>query len=450
VIVNDGQAANNTVTRTFTVSVNPINDVPTLDAPNPIEINEDAPLQTVTLTGISAGPTNEGTQPLTLTATSSNPALIPDPVVRYTSPNSAGTLLFRASADGFGTTLITVSVNDGQGANNAVTRTFAVTVDPINDLPNLDTPNPVTVNEDATLQTVSLTGISAGPANEGSQPLTVSATSSDPALIPDPPFVSYSSPDSTGTLFFRPNADAFGTATITVTVNDGQSANNLVTRSFTVAVNPVNDLPTLDAPNPATVNEDAATQTVGLTGIGAGPANESSQPLTVTAFSSNPALIPTLLVAYPPGSSTGSLTFRPNPDAFGTATISVVVNDGQFSNNTITQTFTIAVNPINDPPTLDGINPLTISRNAPQQTVNLTGISGGPANESQAVTVVAFSSDTTLIPDPVVSYTAPNITGSLTFTPIVGASGTAIITVTVNDGAGLNNAVIRTFQVSVL
>ena len=42
-------------------------------------------------------------------------------------------------------------------------------------------------------------------------------------------------------------ANAFGTATITVTVNDGQRANNTIARTFTVTVNAVNDPPTLDA-----------------------------------------------------------------------------------------------------------------------------------------------------------------------------------------------------------
>ena len=45
---------------------------------------------------------------------------------------------------------------------------------------------------------------------------------------------------------------------------------------------------------------------------------------------------------------------------------------------------------------------------------------------------------------------APNTTGSLTFTPVINANGTATVTVTVNDGGTSNNIVTRTFTVTVL
>jgi hypothetical protein len=44
-------------------------------------------------------------------------------------------------------------------------------------------------------------------------------------------------------LSFTPAANAVGTATITVTVNDGQAENNLTTRSFEVTINPVASSP---------------------------------------------------------------------------------------------------------------------------------------------------------------------------------------------------------------
>ena len=43
-----------------------------------------------------------------------------------------------------------------------------------------------------------------------------------------------------------------------------------------------------------------------------------------------------------------------------------------------------------------------------------------------------------LIPNPTVTYTSPNATGSLAYTPVANAYGTAIITVTVTD-AGLDD-----------
>jgi len=61
----------------------------------------------------------------------------------------------------------------------------------------------------------------------------------------------------------------------------------------------------------------------------------------------------------------------------------VEVDDGGAANNVITRTFTVTVNSVNDAPTLDTLANTTINENASQQTVNLTGISSGAANETQ-------------------------------------------------------------------
>ena len=135
--------------------------------------------------------------------------------------------------------------------------------------------------------------------------------------------------------------------------------------------------------------------------------------------------------------------------AYGSATITVTVNDGGASNNIISRTFTVTVNPVNQPPTLNALANVTINENAGLQTVNLSGITSGATNEVQTLTVTASSSNTGLIPTPTVTYTSPNTTGSITFTPATNAYGSATITVTVNDGGASNNLVSRSFTVTV-
>ena len=135
------------------------------------------------------------------------------------------------------------------------------------------------------------------------QQLSVTAVSDNTGLIPDPT-VTYSSADSTGTLKFTPVADQFGTATITVTVEDGGLDNNLATpgdngvinRTFSVMVAPINDEPTLDALSDININEDDPEQTVNLTGITAG--DGEVQQLSVTSVSDNTGLIPDPTVTY--------------------------------------------------------------------------------------------------------------------------------------------------------
>jgi len=446
VTVNDGQAASNTISRTFTVTVNAINDAPTLNVLSNLTINQNSGAQIVSLSGISSGVTNEA-QTLTITATSSNPTLIPNPSITYTSPNATGTLTFTPAANLSGSAVITVAVNDGQTSNNSISRTFTVTVNATTAAPGLNTPADVTINEDAAQQTVALSGISSGVTNS-SPTITITAASSNPSLIPTPTVV-YTSPGATGSLKFTPTVNLFGSAIITVTVNNGLASNNITSRTFTVTVNPVNDTPTLNSLANVSINEDAGVQTVSLTGISTGATNEI-QALTVTASSSNPALIPTPTVAYTSPNSTGSLSFAPASNLSGSAVITVTVNDGQASSNVISRTFTVTVNPVNDVPTLDPLADLSISEDAGLQTVSLRGISTGATNETQTLTITASSSNPTLIPNPSITYTSPNSSGSMTFTPGANTSGSAVITVNVNDGQAANNLISRTFTVTVI
>ena len=75
-------------------------------------------------------------------------------------------------------------------------------------------------------QTVNLTGITAGGGE--TQVLSITAVGDNTGLVPDPT-VTFDGQSSTGTLKFTPVADQFGTATITVTVEDGGLDNDLGT-----------------------------------------------------------------------------------------------------------------------------------------------------------------------------------------------------------------------------
>ncbi len=125
-----------------------------------------------------------------------------------------------------------------------------------------------------------------------------------------------------------------------------------------MTVNAVNQPPTLDAISNLTTNENSGLQTVNLSGITPGPANESSQTVTITATSSNPSVVPNPTVNYTNPNATGTLAFTPVTNMFGTATVTVVVQDnGGTANggvNATTNTFTVTINAVNQPPTFHG------------------------------------------------------------------------------------------------
>jgi len=210
------------------------------------------------------------------------------------------------------------------------------------------------------------------------------------------------------------------------------------------------------------LNEDAGTQSIDLSQITT--EGGISHPLSVTAQSSNLSLILDPQVNYEASDDTRSLVFTPASEQSGMATITIFVTDGGADhllettedNRTIELKFDVTVNPENDDPELDELVDLLLAENAPEQTVNLSGISAG-GDESQSLQVTATSSNTALIPDPSVVYTSADATSSLVFTPVTDQTGTATITVTVEDGGldgnlatTVDNAIItRTFDVTV-
>jgi hypothetical protein len=240
-----------------------------------------------------------------------------------------------------------------------------------------------------------------------------------------------------GSLSFAPLAEAYGVATIVVTVTDGLSE---TVRSFQVTVTPVNDAPTLDPIADLMIKEDAGLQIVDLTGMGPGPLE--TQLIAVTAASTDTWLLPHPAVNYQSPDATGTLTFASQPDRFGTARVVVTVTDGL---SRTARSFQVTVNPVNDPPTLDPLPDLEIGQGAGPQTVDLTGITAGPL-ETQALSVTAASDNAALISHPVVTYTSPNGSGALGFMPLPDRWGTAVIAVTVTDGLA---ETVRSFQVTV-
>lgn len=448
VTVDDGGSANNLVSQTFTVTVIDVNQPPTLGQPNNITINQSAPPQTINLTGITSGAGNE-VQTLVVSATSSNPDLIPHPTVNYVSPNTTGQLTLQPVSNQAGTAIVTVTVDDGGTSNNLVALTFTATVTDSNVRPTINTISNRTINENAGEQSITLAGISSGSTNE-LQPLTVTATCSNPALIPNP-VVNYTSPDATGTLLFEPVMYAYGTATITVTVNDGGTANNTRSRSFTVTVRSVNQPPTLEPIGNMVVaggTEAIGSVTVALSGITSGAPNEN-QTLTVRAVSGNPAVLPNPTVNYRSPNTEGTLALSPVAGKFGTATVTVTVNDGGASNNIVSQVFTVTVVPPNNPPTLDALANLSLSENSGLQHVDLSGITSGLADGVATITVTAESSNPDLVPHPIVDYSSPDTVGSLSFAPATDSFGIAIITVTVNNGQAYNSTYSQSFAVTI-
>ena len=176
--------------------------------------------------------------------------------------------------------------------------------------------------------------------------------------------------------------------------------------------------------------------------------NTDYTPIGAASFTAN-----TGSITFAVNSATATLTIGPTADTTiesdETVAVTLATNVGYTLGTTTAVTATITnddfpVVNINKVPTLNTIaNPAAILEDAVTQTINLSGISAG-IGESQTLTVKTTSNNSTLIANPIVTYNSPNSTATLSYTPIANQSGTALITVTVQDNGGTANGGIDT------
>jgi hypothetical protein len=315
------------------------------------------------------------------------------------------------------------------------------------------------VKEDQGARTIAgwATNISAGAQNESSQVLNFIVSNDNPTLFAAAPAIS-----SAGTLTFTPAADANGSARVTVILHDDGGtaqggADTSAPQTFNISVTPVNDAPSFTKGANQTVRLAAGAQSVAgwATAINAGPADESAQTLNFIVSNDNAALFATA----PAISSAGTLTFTPGANANGSATVTVVLHDdggtaAGGSDTSAPQTFTIAVAPVNNPPSFTRGADQTLREDEGVHTVAgwATNLSAGLAGESsQALNFIVSHDNPTLFAAP----PAISASGDLTFTPAEDANGSATVTVTLHDDGGTadggsDTSAPQTFTISVV
>jgi uncharacterized repeat protein (TIGR01451 family) len=426
--VSDGTA---TGSGSFMVTVTSINDLPIISSIANVVTNEDFPTAALAFTVRDVETTASS---LMVVATSSNPEVVDDSGITIVGTSTNRTITVRPLTNQVGTATILISVTDA--SNAVVTTDFEVTFNEVNDRPSIINIGNLTVYEDtnSVLITFTIDDPETLPEN-----LSVAAGSSNQALVPNGN-LALGGAGATRTLTMAPVANQSGTTTISISVTDGTLTN---TDTFVLTVVAVNDAPTISGINDRTIAEDTSTGPLAFTIDDIETAEISLIP---SAGSSDPALVPITGITFGGSGANRTVTVRPATNQFGSALITVNISDGALTGST---SFMVTVTPVNDAPTLNPIANLPLAEDAGEQTVNFSGVGAGAPNESQTLVVTAVSSNPSLIPNPMVIYSSPQATGSLRFTPVANASGTAIITVTVDDGQSLNRFTSRTFSVPV-
>lgn len=295
--------------------------------------------------------------------------------------------------------------------------------------------------------------------------LVLSASSNAPALIAPPGGTIFGGSGANRTLTLSPEPNQNGAAAVTVTVSDG--ANSAAT-AINVSVTAVNDAPSLNwsttcvvsnggtwtpenGPTPAQFTYPAGTQStqncLNFLVVTMGPPNESAQSLSAANITqvSNPAIFaeqPQLVL----NGLSAHLSFRPNGSA-GTADISVRVTDNGGTANGGTPMSAVRVVRVvvnGAAPTLTPIADQTINEDSATSALAFTiGDSDTPI---AALSLAAFSANTSLIPNANLIVAGSGTNRTLTAMPSAHAFGATTITLTVSDGSQQTQ---RSFMVTV-
>jgi uncharacterized repeat protein (TIGR01451 family) len=190
--------------------VAPPNTAPTLAALDDLVIHEDEQAGPVALT---VGDAESAAQHLAVSVEASNPALVPAGGAALSGSGAERTLTLTPLPDQSGAATVTVTVSDGR---LSASRTFALTVLPVDDPPAITTPPTVYLNNDGAPAEV-LVAVSDVDTPVGA--LALSAATSDETVVPAAGLV-FAGSGAERSLALSAAPLAEGGATITVTVAD--------------------------------------------------------------------------------------------------------------------------------------------------------------------------------------------------------------------------------------
>jgi subtilisin-like proprotein convertase family protein len=405
---------------------------------------------------------------LTFTKTSSNQNVISNKNIGVIWVNNNNfKVVVTNTAERFGDATITLVVSDG--ALTAST-SFKVTVTPVNDVPTITAGTypagtTLVLDEDAptqptgspgywtftisdTLPSVNGTGGTVQVTETPNDQLSLMANTSNKELIPAANVV-FGGSGNNRTVSITPAPNQWGTAVITLTVTDTtnnqvppQLPANLVTNllPLTIIVNPVNDPPTIGLnTNIVSLDEDTVTNVVATV------SDVDNTNLVVYVVSTNQALIKNFTNA-PSMSPTRTVVIQPQPDAFGTNTVSVRVWDGTVYAET---NLVVEVRSVVDPLSIVWTNSVALNTiNEDFQTFTNVVIISDPDNASTTLTLVIESQSPLIVPNdsahikpsplvsPVVLSAAKKSTNKFNIIPATNANGTVTIKATVTDSVG--------------
>ncbi len=339
--------------------------------------------------------------------------------------SSTGT--FTYTHDGSETTTDTFYYRAFDGAVYGETVSVTINITPVNDCPTISNPvADIVATEDDADDILNLSNVFTDAENN---PLTITVTNTSISLLT----ATYNSSSGSLTLDYADNA--FGTATLTVNVNDGNGCTT-TQDEFIVTVNSVNDIPVAN-PETITVAEGGTITTT--TGGNDSLLDNDTDADSLDTITTNVVTMPFNYSAFIVNSDTGTFTYTHDGSETSTDSFSYRVLDGNGSSSSIVTT-NITITPVNDCPIVSNPRPDFIAQeDDPDDVIDISDVFSDPENNTLNITV--NNANTGLL-----THAYNTITKEITLDYIDDQVGTATITINVDD----NNGCITTQEVFVV
>lgn len=417
-----------TASTTFTVIVAAVNDAPII-APIATQNTTENIAKAVSFTVTDVDSVLSCST--SVSVTSSNTALVPNTNIALSgiAPNCVATITPVTGQNGATTITISVSDNGFPMPIQTTSTNFVLNVAKVNRAPTISAITNKTTNEDTVTSAIPFTIADTDSIIYCSN---VTGTSDNTGLIPNANIVITGTvPNCIATI--TPAANGYGSASITLTVTDNGTPLPALTATsiFTLTVAAVNDAPTLSTITGKTTDAGTASAPIIYT------INDIDSSLScgssVTATSSNTALIPNANISFAGTAPNCTIVVTPVGTLYGTSTITLMLTDNgtPLPALTATTSFVMTVTQVNQAPTISAI-----ANQSTNEDSVINGIAFTIADPDSTVycnNVTATSNNTTLVPNAniVVTGTAPNCVASIT--PASNGYGSASITLTLTD-----------------
>lgn len=422
-------------TTVFTLTVAPINDVPTISTIANQVTTEGVPTSSISFSIQDLDSTINCSDVI---GTSNNTTLVANAniVIGGTAPNC--TAILTPTANQNGVAAITLTLTDAgtplptlQAVSN-----FNLTVGATNSPPTISFIANASTDEDTNVFVdFTLDDIDSTPAMTCTSANLAVFSSSNGLLFPG---VSGSDVVFSGTYpncraTFIPVAEQSGSSNIVIRITDNGFPTPVITTDsnvFTITVSPINDNPVISTVLDQVVNKNIVTGSLSFTISDIDSVVSCSN---VVGTSSNLSLVPNANIVIGGSAPNCTVTVTPDLNQTGTATITLLLTDigTPLPAASASSSFLLTVNAFNSPPSIG-----TVANQIVNEDTSTAALSFVITDIDSSITcadVVGTSSDIIKVPNAniVIGGTAPNCT--VTVTPAANQNGLSTITLTLTD-----------------